>query len=713
MTQTEPLAWDAGGEERLSGAFVSANWFDELGAAPVRGRLFHEHIDAAPEAPGVVVLSYAYWQRQFGGRDLVGTIVRVNRRPAVVIGIVERQFPPAGFQDRHVWLPIEQYQYFQHGGALSVRNETSSIEMYGRLRGDVPASAVDEDLAAVLEAWSAGQVRRGANEPPAGRNDEIRPDERLEFTSAAHRFASVGEQRQINQIIAAIALLTLLVLMVACLNLSSLTLARAVTRVREMSIRNALGAPRWRVIRHLGIEAGILASAGALGGLFVAWAATTLLASSIDLSPSISLAPDWRMFVAATGAAIVAATATGVLPMWRLGRRDLALATKDGGERVSGGLYAARLRHTIVACQIAGSCVLLVFAVLVVRGLQRVSDAARGLDFQHTAVLEPSLSSFGVRNEADVRAYWEGVRAILARHPEVDRMTLVSRGLLTGGTAWSDVQEAPRFAYHALNVDPDYFATMGIPFVSGRTFAPDDGEVLILSRRGAMAMYGSLDVIGAGFPRGTTDSRIVGIVEDAPGSDLEMKNSAEEYGRIRPGQATVLIVRAKTDPVLLLPVLRQASQGANERVVPDVRLLRDDFRKVLRTPRLLSAVAAAAAFVALALACVGVFGVVTYAVGLRTREVGIRMALGATSNTILGSLVARTLWSAAVGMAAGQTGGWLGDTRCPPNRSSFEPFDLTAYGGAGVVLLATITTAALLPALRTLRQDPLRALRHE
>jgi putative ABC transport system permease protein len=303
----------------------------------------------------------------------------------------------------------------------------------------------------------------------------------------------------------------------------------------------------------------------------------------------------------------------------------------------------------------------------------------------------------------------------MAAQPETDQTTLVTAAPLGDGVSATRYAVAPQIWFRATNVDANFFSTLRIPIVAGRAFEPGDDEknAVMVSKRGALEMFGTLDVVGRGFQKGRTSPKVVGVAADARLSNIQATDMAELYWPLRPGQANAMIVRAKTDPSRLLVPLRDAARVADERVLPAVRLMRDDFERELRTPRLASGVAAVTALLALGLACVGIFGVVSYGVGLRTKEIGIRLALGADAGSILRALLRYTLWSGAVGVLVGLAGGWPAGRTFAGAPFYLQHLDLAAYASVGVIFVVTGIIAAFVPAWRALRRDPLQALRHE
>lgn len=700
----DDVAWEEGDGPRVAAAYVSVNWFEELGATAVAGRLFHQALDDEPD-DAVVVLSHDFWRGHLGGRtDIVGNTVRINDRPALVVGVVAADFPDVNLDGPKLWMLDRQIDYFNVGSQIRTDWNAHSAQLFGRLRAGVSLDAARSSLQTTVRSLSAL------------RPDDVRADEQLMPYSAATRFLAPREVREVWTAIAAVSVLTILVLMIACLNMANLSLARAISRVREMTVRAALGASRGRVVRHLTVESALLACLGGIGGLLLGAGAARIVATAMSLPAYLDLSPDWRSTMAAFVAAALATLVTGLVPAWKIGRRDLAAATKDGGGRTSQSLHTSRLRSTFVTCQIAGSCVLLVLAGQVARGFQRLNTEDLGFDFENVAVLDPSLGRHGMGGLA-ADAYWRDVRPVVAAHPETERTVLVSSAPIGDGASTSLYNSAPGLVVTQLAVEPGFFSLMRIPVLMGRDFESDDDRqtAVIVSEKVARTMYGTTDVIGQGFPKGTSQPIIVGVVGDAPLMEVMASNGGEQYAPMRPASSdnAVLLARARTDPAQLLAPMRQAARAADARVLAQARLMRSDFEGKLHGPRLASVITGLVAFLALALACVGIFGVVSYGAGLRTKEVGICLALGARPRSIVRVLSSGAARSGCIGVAIGLAAAWLVSEVFAGRPLYGQPFDATVYALAAIVLIATGAVAAVLPTLRMLLTDPLQALRHE
>lgn len=696
------VAWSDRNDRRVPAAFVSTNWFSELGAAPAHGRLLGD-ADRVSSGTAAVVISDAFWRRELGSRtDVLGSRLRINDQPVVIVGVTRPDFADVQLQGPSMWMALPQVGDVLPGSRIGT-DWSADSEMYARLRPGVSRETAKASVQATVRELARLEPRHVAS------------DEWLEPYLGTEGFRRPQTARQIWNTVLVVTSLAILVLMIACLNLSNLTLARALSRVRELSIRVGLGATRWRIVRHLLAECAIVATLGAFGGLVLGHAAIRVLVRMDTPIARLDLTPDWRVGLAMFGCALLAMVIVGLSPAWRLGRSDLARATRDGGERLSSGLQSARLRYWLVAGQIAGSCLLLVFTAQLVRSLQRALAPDLGFEYANVLVLDPSLGSYGVTAEG-ARDYWRSVREAVEARPETASAALVSYAPLSGQSNNSRHKAAPQLRVTVMRVEPAFFSVMKIPILAGRALDARDSpqSAIVISRRVALAMYGTLDVIGQRYPKGDPRWEIVGVAGDAHLINLQATDAGEQYAPLGDEVAGAsLIVRAARDPVRLLGPLRQATREADSRVIPEIRLMRDDFERTLEAPRLASSIAGAVSTLALVLACLGLFGVVSHGARLRTKEVGIRLALGALGGEIVRILLRQTIWSAGIGMVAGVAGAFTLTRILAGAPFYLEPYDPAAYAAAIGVLAFTGAVAGIVPVLRTLRADPLRALRQE
>ena len=703
LESSESLAWGRDAADRIAASFVSTNWFTEMGYGPVAGRMFAE-LDATSDVPPVV-LGHTFWQRRLGAaQNLVGTVAYIDRKPVTIVGIAPAAIPGLEVAVPDVFIPLRQRQYFYPQSTGLVDWATASVAMYGRLRDGVAADAAREGLRRTMRAIASQRL-------------EVRSDEWLEPLLARDNFMRPSERTAILAVIGLLGGLTGLVLVVAAANLGNLVMSKAAGRVRELGVRMALGARRTRILRQLVIESVPLVILGMLGSLVFAQTTIRVMAAASDLPPYLDFSADWRTVTLSVALGLLSLMVVGLLPAWKVAQQQLIDAIKDGGQTVSRTLDRTLLRRMMVSAQVAGSCLLLVIAGMTIRSVQRALDASTGFDYERAAVLSIPLDRYGITGEA-ARRYWENVKERVRAHPEVESAAIVTAPPLFGRMFQTRYNDTPGLDTLVQGVDPEYFGLMRIPLMSGRLFGPEDANGVIVSRRLALAMYGTLDVLGRGFPKsipsGSTGSAtIIGVAGDAHSIKIEANNVAELYQplRLQDYSEVFLVARARHDVDRLPPLLRAAG-ALDPRVIATAHAMRDDFARRMQGPRLTSAIASATGGLTLTLACLGIFGVVSYGVALRTKEIGIRVALGAQHPALLRAIVRQVLTPVGVGVAIGLLLATLAGFALQSEPFYLDNLDPVAMAASLAVFGAAGAAAALWPAYRVLRQNPVHALRH-
>jgi len=690
--QTFDLAWGEDAAERVRASFVTVNWFEELGYGAALGRVFHATVDDSPSAAPGVVLSDRFWRTHLGADPaVVGATVRINNRPVAVIGVAPASFPGMRQQTTDLWLPMGQGVYFN--------SPVTAVNFYARVHSGLSAAAVREATRAPM----AAALEQGLS---------TMPDSWLEPRFGTERFEPPNDARQRWSIAALVGGLTLLVLLVACANLSNLLLSRAMGRVLEFGMRTALGASRWRIVRQLLTECLLLACLGTVGGSVVAYGAGTWISRAAG--DPMNFAPDWRTVSAAAGLALFTMFAVGFLPALKISRQDLTVSMKDGGQNASSGMDRTRLRQMLLGMQVAGSCLLLVLAGMALQSLQTVLASGPGFDFRRFAVMDVSLSRDQIEG-AEAAAFWSNVKRNLQLLPQTESIALSGRAPLGDSSEMSMYRAAPGLSITNERVEADFFQAMRIPILAGRNFSADDaqGQNVILSRNLAVALFGSpSDAIGKIAPSRET---VIGVAGDTNLARIIDPNSAQMYRPLRPEDLSraILLVRARSDPSPLLTPIRQAARTADVRVLAGAHLMAADYEARLTVPRLVSNVGLMMALLALTLACLGVFGVVSYGAAMRTKEIGIRRALGASGNSVVAILLRQLIWPVVGGVVLGGSGAAALAKVLAGAPLYLTAFNATVFGFAIAFLAVTAAVAALLPALRALGRDPLEALRYE
>jgi macrolide transport system ATP-binding/permease protein len=709
------LVWGDNPANRVWASFVSSNWFEELGVRPKYGRVFNAADDAGG-APPTVVISQVVWERLLDSDpETVGKSVRVNNRSAVVIGVVP--FDVIG-RDL-VWMPITHFEYFVPGTDFKTSWDRKDVQIYARLKNGVPLNSVRDALQPLMNELH--------------RLDPQSFNERAFFlpSPASARFENPfgGPSVQLNLGMppGAYLILALLILLIASANLMNLVLSRAMNRVRDFSIRVSLGAGRWRIMRQLMAENALLAFFGSIVGLVLAYWWTRVFVATLPLLiVGQQFNFNWHTIAATVVAGSIAAGAIGLLPAWKISRSSLTISIKDGGHQISAGLHRTRWRHLLLAAQIGCSCLLLVLTGLILRSLQRGMPNT-GFNPDNVAILTVPLAGEGLKAEA-ASSYWSRLRETMESDPGAESVSLVSQAPSECCRTFYSEMMGPVSYYE---VGPRFFDVMKIPIRVGRDFNAADpfGSTAIISERLARKLYGSTNVIGRAFPtdalsdsfelqdvaKSNPSATIIGVAADAGFVQRNSEGIGELYFPLdRATSNRALLVRARSNPARFVNLSRTAALSLNANLLPDTRLLAEDFASRRAPLRVIGAVLAVLGTLALSITCIGIFGTVSYAATLRRQEIGIRMALGAERSAMFLLLLKQLRWPLSVGMAFGLAAAIpTGQIFLANPFLLVKPFDppiLTIV--AGFVFLTAIV-AAFLPSWRAVRQDPMDSLRSE
>jgi predicted permease len=674
-----------GGEQQVNTQFVTANFFSELGARAMLGRTLDPARDEAPGAEPVVVVSQAFWQRHFGGDpSAAGRTIRLNNRPARVAGVVSSEFSGLGMDAPDLWAPINQEPYFVAGSRLADFSDGGiGVLLWGRLQAGLTPQAAEQELmslAAELHRQHPKEVWEKESLPsrPGGYANRIRHE-------MVPVFALAGA-------------LGLLILAAACGNLGSLLLARGVAREREIAIRTAVGAGRGRLVRQLFTESLLLALLGAAAGLAVGYMVLRVLVVWAEVPAWLDPSPDRRVVLFAIGIGFAAAILFGLTPAWQTAR-----------QRHRGGAA----RQFLIGAQVAASCVLLIVAGLLVRALNRAMFAPAGFEYQHVISIDPH---FHGSSPEDAQAYLEAVESRLAALPGVAAVSMVSNPPL--GNRWTVFKtEAGGRAVniHSNHIDPPFFRTMRIPLLRGRYVTRGDTRGIVVSESLARLQWPAGDPIGKPFRQGTDTYTVVGVVGSARLVSPEDSDAVEIYqlagAEMMPSM--VVLVRTAGPPETLAPAVASIAAAMHPNLVPEVQLMRSAFRGKVRTAEYSALAVGVLGFVALLLACAGIVGMVGYAVSQRTKEIGIRMALGARPAQVLPVVLRQFAIPAGFGLVVGVGGAAALSRVLRGLLYGLDNLDPAAYLAAVLIFGAAITLAALWPARRAMRVDPMRALRYE
>jgi putative ABC transport system permease protein len=695
-----------GEPERIPGTQASADLLSTLGVVPISGRGFRPE-DGRPGAAGVVLVGYGLWQRRFGGEPIVGRTIELDREPYTVIGVMPREF---GFPEfAQLWVPMKI-----DPAAAAASRTTHAYAVIGTLERGVSEEQGRADLSVIARQLAQAYPRSNLDVGV--------------ITQPLRERSLPGELRLAFVVFMAV---TAFVLLLACANIANLLLGRAVARNREMAVREALGAGRWRLLRLLLVEGLLIAAAGGALGLLVGRAARDALVAAVPIEIPIWMRFDIDATVVAfvVFLASVVTVAFGLVPALRAWRPDLIVALKESGSRsVAGG--ARRLRAVLVAAEVAIAAVLLVSGGLVVRGfvgLMNVDPGFRPSNLLTMRVVLPeAVYDTDDRRRASVD---EAIRRI-GELAGVEQAAIVSSLPLSGGTSNYSIaiEGAPkplpgRDPIAALIVTSgSYFEALGIPLEKGRTSDQRDGRpgavpVVVVNQSLASRHWPGQDPLGKRIGLGKLGwMTVIGVVGDVRqrGLDTPIRDTMYLPYVQQPVRGFSLVVRTKGSPLALVDPVRRAIH-ALDRDLPISSVFTMD-RVMVRSlwqPRLFSWVFAVFGGVALLLAVVGVYGVVSYSVAQRTREIGIRVALGAGRGPIRAMVVKHGMRATLVGLGIGLGCAMAVARVMGALLYGTSPTDPVTFGFVALVLAIAALVACLVPALRATNVDPIVVLRCE
>ncbi len=717
------LGYGTGDEIRTIWAeTVTGNYFDVLGVKPWLGRTFDPARDDVEGAPLTVVVSHQFWTRMLGADPAaVGKAIRLNGRPFTVIGVAPPSF---GGMVRGLvpgaWIPAAAQTQLYPGTTLLTDRSNHSGFVKARLKPGATVEQGRQDLDAIGRQLAAEYPTTNAG---------------LSFTGVST--ATVVINPMIDGVITGAALVLLaipaLVLLIVCANLATLQLTRAAGRQREFAVRLALGAGRGRMARQLLTENVLLAMlGGALGLLLVGWSTRALVAFQppIPLPLSLDLAIDWRVIAFTAAVAMLAGIGFGVIPAARAGRVEVALDLHQG--RVGGGRRRSRVRALLLAGQLTVSVLLLVAAGLLVRGLGGAQRIDLGFQPDHAAMLQFNLAHQGFGGD-DGRRFVEQALARLASEPGIVAASVTNRAPLDLNLSSDEVriegrafqgEERPPFVQVA-SVGPAYFHTIGATLVAGRDLAaadrPGAPRVAVINETAARQLWPGQDAMGKRFANSFDTGpnhwyEVVGVVHDVKVNTPGEEPTAAIYYSVlqRYDSYLTLIARTAGDPGAALPRVR----AALDEVDPGLSViasgpLSDRVVMGLWPARFATGLLMALGLVGLAIACLGLYGAIAHGVTQRTRELGIRLALGAHVRDVVALVLREGMSVVAVGLGAGLVLAAIGSRLLDAWLYGVSPWDPLAFVVAPAILAAVAFLACYVPARRATRVDPVQALRSE
>jgi predicted permease len=765
------LVLSGNGPARMAeGELVTGDYFSTLGLNALLGRTLGPADDSL-SSPPAVVLSYAFWRDAFGGdRSAIGRTIVLNSVPFTIVGVTEPNFTsltPGKTQD--MFLPLMMYQRLSIPWMGKREHAERSLESWwlvvvARLKPGV-----------TLESAQAAASLLFRNEMLNGQNPRSKASDDPRIVLKPAQSGLDGMRSFISMPLYVLMAAVGLILVIACANVAGLLLSRAAARQKEMAVRLALGAGRLRMVRQLLTESVMLSLAGgALGVLVAIWgvpALTALMWDNGDSPLPYVVGPDWRILAFTVGISLFAGILFGLAPALRSARLDLTPALRESASGLPGGEMRLgrrfHLGNALVALQVALSIVVLIGAGLVVRTLRNLRNIQPGFDTRNLLLfsLDPSLQKY---SDVKIQGLYSDLQERLAALPGVISVSYSSDSLLSGSLWTSDLHVEGQAQKSTQEVDmlavgPDFYKTLRIPLLEGRAFTGADftqaaqaaaveksqqepasaSPVSSASTNSATAgppipvlvnasfvhnYFEGQNPLGKGLtqsessettgnaaekPKITKAWEIVGVAGDTKYNDLRREVHPTAYVPVTGGGATFEL-RTASSPAALIPAVRRTVSDADNKVpIFGVRTQSQRIDELLTQERLIARLGSAFGGLALLLACVGLYGLLSFEVARRTREIGIRMALGAERADVMRSVAARGLRVTVVGVVAGIAGGVAVTRFLSSLLFGLKASDPVTIAGVSLILIAVALVACYLPARRATKVDPMVALRYE
>jgi predicted permease len=730
-----------GETDLVTGAIVAGRFFELLGVGAERGRVLTASDDVTAGAHPVAVISHRLWQRRFGGRsDIVGHEIRLNGQIFTIVGVTGPQFPGAQPGDvRDVYVPMMMQALMRppragYSGEMNPDLLKNPNNGWLLLLGLIGPGITREQARAELDTLAATYVR--------GLNPNARPPV---LTLVPLDEGDPDQRRQIRSVATLLGCVVGAVLLIACANVANLLLSKAAARRRELAIRLALGASRWRIVRQLLTESVLLAVLGGGAGLLLAWAVVAAFQAAPPPPGALPIALDFsvdrRALFFSLALSLVTGIVFGVAPALQASRPGLVPALKDDAFVPDDRSRRFNLKKGLVVAEVALSMLLLIAAGLFVRSLraaQRI-DPGFAADELVSAPLNINLLRY---TKVQGREFYQRAIERMERIPGVTSASVARIAVLTGGGRVTSITvegradsgnrltseggrltTRPGDTAFANVIGPGFFKTLGIALVKGRDFSNQDTDerplVAIVSETMARQFFPGEDPIGKRFSTGFSGptgawTEIVGIARDSKYAALAEAPTPVVYMPLAQRHETgvTLYVRSSIPPALLVGDLRREIQAIEPNLpVPNIQTVHDTIATSLYAPRMGAVLISVFGGLALLLASLGVYGVLAFSISRRTRELGIRMALGADRRDVFALVIREGMWLVAVGLAIGLGAGLYASQSIRSFLVGVSERDLATFATVPAILAAVALMACYLPARRAMKVDPMAALR--
>ena len=711
---------------RVNASYVSGGMLPSLGVNPLRGRLITP-ADDDPGAPLAAVISFGLWQRALGGDPtIVGRDTLLNGRKCTILGVMPEgfQFPPGEVDKPDLWIPL------QLGPAQLTDNNRGSHFLYllGRLKPGISYYQAQSELDALVQYW-------GKLDTAGGKVHRLNPK--------AHPLVSFLFQNEVVRNARPALLLLLcavgLVLLIACVNVANLLLARSEGRQREVAVRSVLGAGINRLLRQFVTEGAILSLLGAILGMALSAAGLSFIKTSaaISIPRASEVAIDGRVLVFAVAVSMLTGVFFGLAPMFHLLARNLYESLKSAARSTTSSASAKRFREWLVVMELGLALVLLIGTGLMIRAFWKLQEVDAGFEPQHVVSMSVSLPRTSYPDAQKQLSFWTRLQEKVSALPGVSAAGLAS-GLPPLRPLNANDTQIEKFVATkggpVQNVDfwqtvnKDFFPAMGIRLIEGRLLDERDGpgaaNVAVVNQSMARMFWGNQSPVGRRIRPGFTDPwcTVVGVVADVKNAGLDQPTGTELFlpfnqpqGMEDAGiQKMYLVLRASGSPSNFINAVRQGVRDLDPGLpLAEVRTMDNVMSDAQSRPRFLTTLLSIFAGVALILATVGIYGVISYSVAQRTTEFGLRMALGAKRKDVLKSVVVQGLKLTLAGVAIG-IGGALALTRFLSSLLyGVKPSDPATFIAVSLLLASVALLASYIPARRATRVDPMVALRYE